>query len=234
MCGRFTVTAEGDVVKSDFGLLEVPPGYEPRYNVAPMQDVLAVIDDGTRRRAGWMRWGLVPSWADDPSIGARMINARSETIDQKSAFREAFERRRCLIVADSFYEWQQIGNIKVPMRIRLRTGELFAFAGLWERWSKAGADPLVSCTILTTSPAPSLASIHDRMPVILRREDYGRWLDREADPESLKKLLQPYADTDLEAYSVSTFVNHAANDAPECIEPADPPAAAIDKQTTLF
>ena len=234
MCGRFTVTAEGDVVKSDFGLQEVPPGYEPRFNVAPMQDVLAVIHDGAGPRAGWLRWGLVPSWATDPSIGARMINARSETIDQKSAFREAFEKRRCLIVADGFYEWQHIGGIKVPMRIRRRGGGLFAFAGLWERWSRPNTDPLITCTILTTTPAPSIASIHDRMPVILRPEDYSAWLARDIDADSLKPLLRPYDDEDLEAYSVSTFVNHAANDSPECIEPADPPAATIDRQTTLF
>lgn len=234
MCGRFTVTAEGDVVKSDFGLPEVPPGYAPRYNVAPMQDILAVIHDGRQRRAGWMRWGLVPSWANDPSIGARMINARSETIDQKSAFREAFEKRRCLIVADGFYEWQHVGNIKVPMRIRLQGGRLFAFAGLWERWSRSGSDPFVSCTILTTAPSASIASIHDRMPVILRPEDYARWLDRDEDPDSLKPLLRPYDDADLEAYSVSTLVNNAVNDAPDCIEAADPPAAAINKQTSLF
>jgi putative SOS response-associated peptidase YedK len=234
MCGRFTVTAEGDVVKTDFGLAEIPAGYEPRYNVAPMQDVLAVIHDGTRPRAGWMRWGLVPSWATDPSIGARMINARSETIDQKSAFREAFEKRRCLIVADGFYEWQQMGDIKVPMRIRRRGGGLFAFAGLWERWSRGGSDQLVTCTILTTTPAASIASIHDRMPVMLRPQDYARWLARDIDVDSLKDLLQPYDDDDLEAYSVSTLVNHAANDSPECIAPADPPAAALDRQTTLF
>lgn len=234
MCGRFTVTAEGDVVKSDFGLHEVPAGYQPRFNVAPMQDVLAVIHDGARPRAGWMRWGLVPAWAADASIGAKMINARSETIDQKSAFREAFEKRRCLIVADSFYEWQKIGNVKVPMRIRLRGGGLFAFAGLWERWSRGGSDPLITCTILTTTPADSIASIHDRMPVILDPEDYGQWLSRDADPDSLKPLLRPYDGGELEAYSVSTLVNHAGNDLPECIEPADPPAETLDKQTTLF
>jgi putative SOS response-associated peptidase YedK len=234
MCGRFTVTAEGDVVKSDFGLLELPEGYQPRFNVAPMQDVLAVIHDGHRPRAGWMRWGLVPSWATDPSIGARMINARSETIDQKSAFREAFEKRRCLIVADGFYEWQHIGNIKIPMRIQLRGGRPFAFAGLWERWSRGSAEPLVTCTILTTTPASSIASIHDRMPVILHPEDYSKWLARDVDPDSLKPLLRAYDDESLEAYSVSTFVNHAGNDSPECIEPADPPVATLDQQTTLF
>lgn len=232
MCGRFTVTADGETVVAEFGLPDLPFDYRPRYNVAPMQDVLAVIHDGNRRRAGWMRWGLVPAWAEDPSIGSRMINARSETIDAKSAFREAFERRRCLIVADGFYEWRRHGPLKVPMRIHLEDNRPFAFAGLWERWSRRGAEPLITCTILTTTPAASIAEIHDRMPVILRKEDEARWLDRDADPDSLKSLLVPYAGADLEAYPVSTLVNHVENDSPEVLLQTDPPATA--EQTSLF
>jgi putative SOS response-associated peptidase YedK len=232
MCGRFTLTADGEEIRSEFGLPDVPFDYRPRYNIAPMQDVLAVIHDAGQARAGWMRWGLVPGWATEPAIGSRMINARSETIDEKSAFREAFERRRCLIIADGFYEWQRIGNIKIPMRIHLNGDRLFAFAGLWERWSRHGSEPLVTCAILTTSPAASIASIHDRMPVMLRGSDQDRWLDRDADPESLKSMLVPYADDDLDAYSVSPLVNRVENDAPECVMPAEPPPAV--EQRTLF
>lgn len=232
MCGRFTLTADGEEIRGEFGLPDVPFDYRPRYNIAPLQDVLAVIHDAGHARAGWMRWGLVPGWAADPTIGSRMINARSETIDAKSAFREAFERRRCLIIADGFYEWRRVGNIKIPMRIRVRGDRLFAFAGVWERWSRPGGEPLVTCAILTTSPAPSIATIHDRMPVMLRGFDRDRWLDRSADPESLKSMLVPYADEDLEAYSVSPLVNRVENDTPECVAPAEPPPAV--EQRTLF
>ncbi|HEX6558513.1 MAG TPA: SOS response-associated peptidase [Longimicrobiales bacterium] len=232
MCGRFTVTADGETIRGEFGLVEVPFDYRPRYNVAPMQDVLAVVQHGGEARAGWMRWGLVPGWADDPAIGARMINARSETIDEKSAFREAFERRRCLIVADGFYEWRHVGNVKIPMRIRRKDEGLFAFAGLWERWSRHGREPLISCTILTTAPAASIAHIHDRMPVMLSRTAREQWLDRDTAADALKSLLVPAADEDIVAYPVSTLINHVDNDAPECIEPAQPTSAA--EQTSLF
>ncbi|MGQ0562499.1 MAG: SOS response-associated peptidase [Gemmatimonadota bacterium] len=232
MCGRFTLTADGEEIRTEFGLPDVPFDYRPRYNIAPMQDVLAIVQASAGPRAGWMRWGLVPSWAEDPAIGTRMINARSETIDEKSAFRQAFEKRRCLIVADGFYEWRQLGNVKVPLRIRLAEDRLFGFAGLWERWSRRGAGPLVTCTILTTTPAPGSASIHDRMPVILPERERSRWLDRDVDPDSLKPLLRPYEGDDLHAYSVSTLVNRVENDSPDCVVPADPPAAT--EQTTLF
>jgi putative SOS response-associated peptidase YedK len=232
MCGRFTVTADGETVVREFGLNSVPFDYRPRYNVAPMQDVLAVIHDGAQRRAGWMRWGLLPNWADDPAAGARMINARSETIDERSAFREAYERRRCVIVADGFYEWQQLGSTKIPTRIRLTGNRLFGFAGLWEKWSRRGGEPVITCTILTTSPAPSIAHVHDRMPVILDPDACTRWLDKSADPDSLKSLLIPFDDQQLEAYPVSNLVNYVENDGPECVEQVQPPA--VTEQTTLF
>ena len=233
MCGRFTITADGEVIVSEFGLPDVPFDYRPRYNIAPMQDVLAIVQDGEQRRAGWLRWGLVPKWADDPSVGTRMINARSETIMERSAFSEAFEQRRCLIVADGFYEWQRIGNIKVPMRIHLRDNRPFAFAGLWERWTRKGQAPLTTCTILTTSPSASIANIHDRMPVMLGERERELWLDRTAEPQALQQLLQPYPEEELHAYAVSQLINHVANDAPECVAPAEPPRHA-SAQTTLF
>lgn len=231
MCGRFTVTADGEIIVAEFGLPDVPFDYRPRYNVAPMQDVLTIVGEGPKKRAGWMRWGLVPSWAEEASIGARMINARSETIEERRAFREAFEKRRCIIVADGFYEWQRVGEIKVPMRITLKDQGLFAFAGLWERWSRGNDEPLITCTILTTTPSPSIASIHDRMPVILPPAARARWLKRDEDAAALKELLRPYADSELDAYVVALLVNHVENDSPECVEPARSSAA---EQTSLF
>lgn len=197
-----------------------------------MQDVLVVVHDNEAARAGYMRWGLVPAWANDPTSGARMINARSETIDEKSAFREAFERRRCLVVADGYYEWRRLGDTKVPMRIRLKGNRLFAFAGLWEKWSRAGVSPLLTCTILTTSPSPSINHIHDRMPVILSPEDRARWLNRSADPDELKGMLVSYPDDELEAYPVSPHVNYVENDDPTCVAAVEPPIAT--EQTSLF
>lgn len=230
MCGRYTLTADGETIRTAYGLAEAPFDYRPRYNIAPMQDVLVVANGRQGRRAGIMRWGLVPAWADQPADGARMINARSETVTERSAFRDAFERRRCLIPADGFYEWRSAGSTKIPMRITL--GERpFAFAGLWERWQKGDAAPLYTCTILTTSPAAAIASIHDRMPVMLRPEQYDLWLDQGSDPEVLKSLLQPYDGPELQAYVVSTLVNKVENDGPECIAPA---TASVAEQTSLF
>lgn len=232
MCGRFTITADADAIRAEFGLPEVPFDYHPRYNVAPMQNVLAIVGAGDEKRAGWMRWGLVPKFSEDPSLGARMINARSETVDQRAVFREAFERRRCLVVADGFYEWRDHGSAKVPIRIRLSGNRLFAFAGLWDRWTGKDGVPLVTCTILTTTPSPSIAYIHDRMPVILSASDRERWLDRHAEPAVLKSLLHAYPDEELEAYSVANLVSYVENDSAECVEPALPPVVA--EQTSLF
>lgn len=231
MCGRYTLTADGETVRTAFGLVEAPFDYRPRYNIAPQQDVLVVANGRAGRRAGIMRWGLVPGWAETAAEGVRMINARSETVAERPAYREAFERRRCLIPADSFYEWRQAGNIKIPMRITVGDRP-FAFAGLWERWQKGDAAPLYTCTILTTSPAASIAHIHDRMPVILRPEQYDVWLDCEADDAVLASLLAPYVGDDLRAYVVSSVVNKVDNDGPECIAPAEAPPVA--EQTNLF
>ena len=161
-----------------------------------------------------------------------MINARSETVTERSAFREAFEQRRCLIPADGFYEWRAAGGVKIPMRITRRGEELFAFAGLWERWTRPGQDPLYTFTILTTSPAPSIASIHDRMPVMLRPDQYDLWLDEKTDAATLQTLLQPFDDDDLHVYPVSTAVNKVENDGPECVVAVEVPAIA--EQTSLF
>jgi putative SOS response-associated peptidase YedK len=171
-----------------------------------------------------MRWGLIPRWAKDPSIGNRMINARAETVASKPAFREAFQGRRCLLPADGFYEWKRCGARKQPMYLRMLDGRPFAFAGLWARWRPEGGEPVESCTILTTEPNELVADIHKRMPVILPPQDYGPWLDPETrDPARLSGMLQPYSAEEMIAYPVSTRVNRPEHDDPDCVEPVEAP-----------
>lgn len=219
MCGRFTLWLQfGDLVKA-FPDFEFAEALAPRYNIAPTQSVAAVPNDGTHR-VGLFHWGLVPFWAKDPAIGSRMINARSETAAEKPAFRAAYRRRRCLILADGFYEWRAEpgSRTKTPMYIRLASGEPFAFAGLWELW-RPDETPLLSCTILTTEPNSLMAPIHDRMPVILPRRAYDRWLDpNEVRTGALQDLLVPYPAEEMMAYPVSRLVNSPSNDTPALIE----------------
>jgi putative SOS response-associated peptidase YedK len=221
MCGRFTLTAEPGVVARRFG---APPaqggGTSPRYNVAPTQTVVTVTDDGTRHLEQ-MRWGLVPSWAKDPSIGSKLINARAETLAEKPAFRHALKRRRCLIPADGFYEWAATGGgRKQPVRVTLTTGEPFAFAGLWAEWTPPEGAPLRTCTIVTCEPNELMARYHHRMPVILSPEAEARWLDpRVEDPAVLLPLLVPYPADVMTAYPVSPLVNSPANEGPQLALP---------------
>jgi len=223
MCGRFTLTPDSGAIEAEFGVT-LPPGYRPRYNIAPSQEVLAVVRDAARGddRAGWLRWGLVPRWARDPAIGNRMINARAEGLATKPAFRSAFRERRCLIVADGFYEWARIPGEKrkQPYWIHRKDGRPFALAGLWERWSR-GEEELVSCTIVTTEPTKVVRPIHDRMPLVLSAEDRQRWLDPDADPDALAGISRRPEGDSLEARAVSTAVNAPAVDGPECVEPLD-------------
>lgn len=219
MCGRYTMASPEEWIREEFDLQALPEGFRPRYNIAPTQDVLAVVEGPEGPRAGWLRWGLIPSWAKDESIGNKLINARSETLAEKPSFRAAFARRRCLLVADGFYEWMKADDTKVPMYVRRRSGRPFAFAGLWERWRSADGGSVVSCTIVTTQACDEIAHIHPRMPVILAPETRATWLDPHATPERLSALLGPYDAGDLEAYAVSTLVNSPANDVPECREP---------------
>ncbi|MFW6078200.1 MAG: SOS response-associated peptidase [Gemmatimonadota bacterium] len=222
MCGRFSLATPRDVLIEAFGAPEFAFDYRPRYNIAPTQPVAALVRDDAGARIGPLRWGLIPHWADDPSIGNRMINARAETVHRKPSFRSAFRRRRCLILADGFYEWARLEDGgKAPYRIRRRDERPFAFAGLWERWRPdEEGEPIHSCTIITTDARADLRDIHPRMPVILPVDDRRRWLDDDAGIDALRGLLRPYPDDDLEAYRVSTIVNSPRNDGPECFEPA--------------
>jgi len=220
MCGRFTLIDSGQLVLDEFGLPALPPEYRPRYNAAPGQPVLVVREGGNGRTAAMFRWGLVPSWAKDPSIGYKMINARSETLRERPAFRRAFERRRCAVPADGFYEWKRDGRTKTPYRFRLKSGGLFAFAALWEEWRPpGGGESLFTCTIVTTRPNSLVEKVHDRMPVMLRGMDLDRWLDPELPPEAVQPLLIPFPAEEMEAYAVSSLVNSPRVDSAECVEP---------------
>ena len=174
---------------------------------------------GETRRGGFMRWGLIPWWAKNASIGSRMINARAETVSEKPAFRDALRRRRCLVLSDGFYEWQRTGTARKPMRIVVGSGQPFAFAGLWSVWRDQDGNRIPSCAIITTTANDLLRPVHDRMPVVLPREMEEFWLDRSVeDPGALGSVLTPYPDDAMQAYEVSTLVNSAANDGPEVIE----------------
>lgn len=218
MCGRFTLRTPARDVARAFGL-DLLDDWPPRYNVAPTQSVAAVRQPaGEQRQLVFLHWGLVPSWADDPTIGNRMINARAETLATKPAFRKAFRQRRCLIPSDGFYEWQQQGRQKQPYYFTLADGGLFALAGLWERWEK-NALVIESCTIITTAANSLVAPLHDRMPVILPPDDYGLWLDANVeDVERLQSLLRPLSAEAMRARPVSTLVNSPRNDSPACLE----------------
>ncbi|WP_232718768.1 SOS response-associated peptidase [Bacillus sp. FJAT-45037] len=190
--------------------------YQPRYNIAPSQPVLSLISDGENRRAGYLKWGLVPVWAKDPKIGHKMINARGETVDEKPAFKRLLKRRRCLIVADGFYEWKRTEEKKKPYRITVNDG-IFTFAGLWDRWESDDKE-IVSCTILTTKPNEFMKEIHDRMPVILGGKDRNMWLDPSIeDKDILTQLIKAYPAKDMDAYEVSPLVNNPKNETSDCI-----------------
>jgi putative SOS response-associated peptidase YedK len=220
MCGRFSLKSTPDTLERIFGHV-APPGYGPRYNVAPTQEVLGIVSGEGPERPAMLRWGLIPFWAKDPSIGNKLINARAENIREKPAYRNAFRNRRCVILADGFYEWQKRPDGKHPMWIRPRGSEPFALAGLWERWDR-GDEPIVSCTILTTDANPFMQAIHDRMPLILSEAARREWLAERAEEPDLPALIAAARDVELGAHEVSTLVNSPANDLPECIDPIDP------------
>ena len=225
MCGRFTLASELEQLSEHFGDLQLELEFSPRYNITPTQDVAVIANTsevGGGHKVEFYHWGLIPSWAKDPKIGSRMINARSETLTDKPSFRSAYKRRRCLILADGYYEWQTVPGekSKQPIYIRLKSQNPFAFAGLWEEWKANYMEKaLRSCTIITCSSNSYLEEFHHRMPVILPKDAYAQWLSPdEQSNEMLQPLLQPYPDDKMEAYPVSRFVNRPANDSPECIQ----------------
>lgn len=236
MCGRYSITSPVEALRQLF-LFEELPNLQPRYNVAPTQEVPAVRlakpdDDGgdedrtqePQRSLVMLRWGLIPFWAKDAKIGYKTINARAETVAEKPAFREAFKKRRCLILADGFYEWRGAKDAKQAFRVTLADGGPFAFAGLWESWrDKTAEQRIESCTIIVTDANDYLSAVHKRMPVILTPDDHAAWLDPTAEPEALKALLRPLPSEAVTATPVSSHVNKVANDDPRCLEPAGPP-----------
>jgi putative SOS response-associated peptidase YedK len=222
MCGRFRLVRLAEF--TDLFPWIGPPDADapPRYNIAPTQSV-AVVVNLPEPKIDYFHWGLIPSWAKDPSIGSRMINARAETLSEKPAFRTALRRRRCLIPADGFYEWKRNadGKTKTPMHIQMKNGRPFAFAGLWETWHDPGGSAVQSCTIITTEPNELMKDIHDRMPAIVREEQYRAWLDpKEKAAEEVLPLLGPYPAGEMEAFAVSKTVNNPKNETAACLEPA--------------
>ena len=220
MCGRYTLRTSVDSLVEAFEIEEYPPSLNPSYNIAPIQEVAAVVEEDEKRKLEMLRWGLIPSWAKDLAIGNKMINARAETVSEKPSFRKAFKVRRCLILADGFYEWQKTDNGKQPYHVKMEDDSPFAFAGLWETWGKNGEE-VRSATIITTDANDLMKEIHHRMPVILPPEDYGMWLDPDFDEkEALTSLLKPYPADAMEAYPVSRRVNKPSNNEPSVVEPA--------------
>jgi len=219
MCGRYTLESDMSFLQLRFKFVTSDLDYKPRYNIAPTQDVLTVTNDGDRH-GQFMRWGLVPFWAKDLKIGYRMINAKSETLAERSAFRNAFKKRRCLVLADGFFEWRKDGKEKIPTYIFLKSREPFAFAGLWETWKSPEDEIIPSCTIVTTEPNSFMEPIHNRMPAILSEEAEALWLDPlTEDPTVLQQLLVPSPPELMDSYEVSTLVNTPKNQGKEIIEP---------------
>ncbi|HSG39791.1 MAG TPA: SOS response-associated peptidase [Thermoanaerobaculia bacterium] len=222
MCGRYTLSTPSDDIALLFDISELMP-LPPRYNMAPTQEaaVVRVVEPGGPRRLDLLKWGLIPFWAKEAAIGNKLINARSETVVEKASFRTSFKKKRCLIPADGFYEWKKEGKLKQPYLIHRKDAKPFAFAGLWSAWrNPEGGQPVETFTILTTDANDLLRPLHNRMPVILDRENFDLWLDPKVeDAEKLQPLLVPYPVDDFEAFPVSRVVNSPAHDQPDCIAP---------------
>ncbi len=222
MCGRFTLFDNKEIIESEFEVDIQPDLFRPSYNIAPTQDSLVIYTEADNRVCTAMRWGLVPFWSKDIKIGYKMINARAETVDEKSSFKKPLKDKRCLVLTNGFYEWKKVDNkTKVPYFIRLKNKKPFTFAGLWENWNKEGND-LNTFTIITTSPNKLMEEIHNRMPVILNKQGRYKWLDPDLkDTSELKDMLLPYPSEEMEAYEISTFVNSPRNNSEECIDPSN-------------
>jgi putative SOS response-associated peptidase YedK len=224
MCGRFTLHISPELLAEIFGLTEIPV-FPARYNIAPTQQVAAIRrhPDGTKH-LDFLQWGLIPSWAKDNSIGHKLINARSETVHEKPAFKYDLHHHRCLVPASGFYEWQLVEKKKHPLYVKLKEDKPMVFAGLWDHWKAPEGEVVESCTILTTASNTLLQPVHDRMPVILDPKDYGLWLNPSiSEIESLKYLFEPCPSKLMEMYQVSDIVNSPKNDTPECIQPTGLP-----------
>lgn len=222
MCGRITQQLTSDEIAELFGADSEIESVGGRFNVAPTQNIVGVVERDHQRVVTSFRWGLIPSWADSAKVGVHLINARAETVAEKASFRAPFRKQRCIIPADAFYEWQRAGSVKVPHAIIRRDHQPLALAGLWSSWrDPATEDRIRSCTIITTTANNTLESVHERMPVVLPREVWDEWLDPEnGDVLALQSLLRPSADDLLQAYPVSTLVNNVRNDSPELLVPA--------------
>ena len=224
MCGRYRLSRKKQILDDHFSTVSGNEDWNPRYNIAPTQ-VVPVIRQNPRdpmRELSLFRWGLIPSWASDPKIATRMINARSETVTTKPAFKDAVRLRRCLIPADGFYEWKKTGKAKQPFCFEVNEGDLFAFAGIWDCWWSPTLEPVQTCTILTTLPNAVTSCVHDRMPVILDPADYDLWLDPGMKDEAeVCRLLRPYSAQSMRSYPVSERINNVLNDDKECSEATD-------------
>jgi putative SOS response-associated peptidase YedK len=219
MCGRSTLHDAPTNILERFSLPPVLPGFEPHYNIAPSQQQWTIsLDDDGSPVARQRKWGLVPSWANDPSVGNRMINARAESLTEKPSYRTPLGKQRCIILADGYYEWQVVGKEKIPMYFRLAGGRAFGLAGLWDRWEKGDA-LLETCTIITTTAGTRASPYHHRMPVILVDDAATAWLNGSASERDVLALLVSYDREDLEMYQVGREVNNPANDSPDCIVP---------------
>jgi putative SOS response-associated peptidase YedK len=221
MCGRFTLTVNPADLQDTFSNYTFPAKFAPRFNIAPTQPILAIPNDD-KFKADFFLWGLIPMWAKDPAIGNRLINARGETLAEKPSFRGSYRHKRCIIIADGFYEWKLLAGkkTKTPYFIHMKNRAPFAIAGLWDHWESPDGSSVKTCSIITTTANELMESIHDRMPVILHARDYAKWLDPSPQtPESLQPLLKPFPADEMSAYPVSTLVNKASNDLPELVVP---------------
>jgi putative SOS response-associated peptidase YedK len=219
MCGRFVLISDLAEITTEFDVQEISGNLQRSYNIAPGHTIAAIIDDGSKRLIQ-LTWGLIPSWAKDPSIGNKLINARGETVAEKPSFKAAFKKRRCLIVANGFYEWQKRGKIKIPVFVRLKSDKPFGFAGLYETWISPDKQELCTCTIITTEANELLQPIHNRMPVIVPKDQENIWLDSEKDDTThVFSILKPYAHNEMVAYEVSSLVNSPQHNSPDCITP---------------
>ena len=221
MCGRFTLTVDPADLKEEFQDYTFPSQFAPRFNIAPSQPILAIPNDG-KNTADFFVWGLIPSWAKEPDVGNRLINARGETLAEKPSFRGSYKYKRCLILADGFYEWKAEPGTKTktPYFIHMKDRKPFAFAGLWDEWNDSDGSQVKSCTIVTTDPNELMTSIHNRMPLILKPADYAQWLDTSPrTPESLQPLIKPFPADKMSAYPVSTLVNKPEVDRAELVVP---------------